>query len=97
MFSLEPNLALLAVSPRCLYVVAALAYDRDAPGDDERAMACYQALQREFVQAGYYPMRLGLPGFPEELPVQDDSRALLKRLKETLDPAGILAPGRYGF
>ncbi len=97
MFALEPNLALLALSPRCLYLVVALAYDREAPGEDERASACYQALQRELVQAGYYPMRLGLPGFPEALPVQDDSRALLRRLKDTLDPAGILAPGRYGL
>jgi 4-cresol dehydrogenase (hydroxylating) len=96
-FTFEPNLALLAVSPRCLYLVVALAYDRDAPGDDERALACYQALQRELVQAGYYPMRLGLPGFPEELPVQDDSRALMQKLKQAVDPAGILAPGRYGF
>lgn len=97
MFAFEPNLALLALSPRCLYAVVALAYDREAPGEDARALACYQALQREFVQAGYYPMRLGLQGFPEELPVGDDSRALLRRLKEAMDPAGILAPGRYGF
>jgi len=97
MFSLEPNVALLALSPRCVYLVVALAYDREIAGEDERAMACYQALQRELIQAGYYPMRLGLPGFPEEIPVQDDSRALLKRLKETMDPAGILSPGRYGF
>jgi 4-cresol dehydrogenase (hydroxylating) len=97
MFSLDPNVALLALSPRCVYLVVALAYDREVPGEDERAMACYQALQREFVQAGYYPMRLGLQAFPEELPVQDDSRALLKRLKDAVDPAGILSPGRYGF
>ena len=96
-YSLEPNVALLALSPRCVYLVVALTYDRDIAGEDERAMACYQALQREFIQAGYYPMRLGLQGFPEELPVQDDSRALLKRLKEAMDPAGILSPGRYGF
>jgi 4-cresol dehydrogenase (hydroxylating) len=97
MFSLEPNVALLALSPRCVYLVVALAYDREIAGEDERAMACYQSLQRELIQAGYYPMRLGLPGFPEEIPVQDDSRALLKRLKEAVDPAGILSPGRYGF
>ncbi|MBN1203370.1 MAG: FAD-binding oxidoreductase [Myxococcaceae bacterium] len=97
MFALEANVAFLALAPRCLYLVVALAYDRETAGEDARAMACYQALQREFTQTGYYPMRLGLPGFPEELPVQDDSRALLKRLKQALDPAGILAPGRYGF
>jgi 4-cresol dehydrogenase (hydroxylating) len=97
MFSLEPNVALLALSPRCVYLVMALAYDREIAGEDERAMACYQSLQRELIQAGYYPMRLGLPGFPEEIPVQDDSRTLLKRLKEAMDPAGILSPGRYGF
>ena len=95
MFGFEPNLALLAQSPRCLYLVVALAFDRDKRGEDERALACYRALARELTTSGYYPTRLGLQSAQDALPTGDDSPALLRRLKQALDPAGILAPGRY--
>ncbi|HEY0095185.1 MAG TPA: FAD-linked oxidase C-terminal domain-containing protein, partial [Archangium sp.] len=50
---------------------------------------------RELTGAGYYPTRLGLQSAQDALPTGDDSPALLRRLKQALDPAGILAPGRY--
>ncbi|MCY1074341.1 FAD-binding oxidoreductase [Archangium lansingense] len=95
MFGFEPNLALLALSPRCLYLVVALAFDRDKRGEDERALACYRALARELSTAGYYPTRLGLQSAEDALPTGDDSPALLRRLKQAVDPSGILAPERY--
>lgn len=95
LFGFEPNLALLAHSPRCLYLVVAIAFDRDGRGEDDRALACYRALARELSTAGYYPTRLGLQAEGDPLPTTDDSPVILRRLKQTLDPAGILAPGRY--
>jgi 4-cresol dehydrogenase (hydroxylating) len=97
LFALEPNLALLGLTPRCLYLVSALIYDREVPKEDERAMACYRALERELTAAGYYPTRAGLQDSPAALPQDEGTRALLRRLKEALDPNGILAPGRYGL
>lgn len=95
LFGFEPNVALLAHSPRCLYLLVALAYDRDGRGEDERAMACYRALARELYVVGYPPTRLGLQSSGDALAPSDDSTALLRRLKQAVDPAGILAPGRY--
>ncbi|RJS21826.1 FAD-binding oxidoreductase [Corallococcus sp. H22C18031201] len=97
LFGLEPNLALLTHSPRCLYLVLALAYDRDVRGEDARAQACYQALSRELAGAGYYPTRLGLQSAGDTLAVTDDSLAVLQRIKSAVDPSGILAPGRYAL
>jgi 4-cresol dehydrogenase (hydroxylating) flavoprotein subunit len=94
LFGLEPNLALITHSPRCLYLVTALAYDRDAKGEDDRARACYRALTRELAEAGYVLTRAGLQAEGATPPVADDSTRVLGRLKAALDPAGVLSPGR---
>ncbi|WP_158625124.1 FAD-binding oxidoreductase [Corallococcus terminator] len=94
LFGLEPNLALLAHSPRCLYLATALAYDRDARGEDARAHACYRALTRELAEAGYFLTRAGLQAQEEAPPVRDASAELVRKLQAALDPRGILAPGR---
>lgn len=97
LFALEPNLAVLATSPRQALVVSMLVYDREVGGEDERARACHDALTRELTQAGFPPARTGiqLPDVP--LSPNDDSAQVLRRLKAALDPAGVLAPGRSGI
>lgn len=97
MFGLEPNLALLAPVSRCLYLVSALVFDREVAGEDEKALACLKALERELAAAGYLPARLGIASFPENHPTVDDSREVLRRLKLAVDPANVLSPGRYGL
>jgi hypothetical protein len=41
------------------------------------------------------PYRLGIHDMPIAARRIDDSAAALQRLRAALDPAGILAPGRY--
>lgn len=93
----EPMLALLAQHDRTAYLVPILCYDRDLPGEDERAMACHDALLAELIAAGYPPYRLGVQSMHSLPAPTDDSLALIERLKRTLDPNDILAPGRYDF
>ncbi|MDC0711678.1 FAD-binding oxidoreductase [Stigmatella sp. ncwal1] len=94
-FGFEPNLCVLGVSARCAYLVVAIIYDREAEGEDVRAMECYHALQQALGGAGYYPARLGIQAPVLPFTPEDDSQAVLKALKAALDPRGILAPGRY--
>lgn len=91
----EPMLALLAQHDRTAYLVPILCFDRDLPGEDERAMACHDALLSELIAAGYPPYRLGVQSMHSLPAPTDDSLALIERLKRTLDPNDILAPGRY--
>lgn len=96
LFGFEPNRAFIAVSPRCLYVIAAVLYDRDQPGHDARAMQCHDALLRELTEAGFPACRLGVQA-PAPPPSDDATGAVLRALKRLVDPGRVLAPGRYGL
>jgi 4-cresol dehydrogenase (hydroxylating) len=96
-FSLEPNIGMSCVSGRVLHAFAALVFDRDVAGEDERAMACHAAVSDGLAAAGYLPYRLGVHAM-ESLPRPvDDYGKLISTLKRALDPRDILAPGRYDF
>lgn len=93
----EPVIGVQCLSARAVHVVASILYDREAPGHDRRALACHLALVERLSTEGLFPYRLGIQAM-EALPAgQDDYEAVLRRIKQTLDPADVLAPGRYDF
>lgn len=94
---MEPHLSLECVSERSVIITIVLLYDRDVAGEDERAMACHHELLQKLIEAGYIPYRLGIHSMQGLPAVVDDSVLLQQRIKEALDPNGILAPGRYDF
>jgi 4-cresol dehydrogenase (hydroxylating) len=94
---LEPLLAMVAQTERVAYLVALLVYDRDEPGADEAAMRCHDEVLARLSAAGYPPYRLGVQSMDALPAPRDDHGALMERLKRALDPADVLAPGRYDF
>lgn len=89
----EPLISLTLISPRMANCVISITYDRDLGGEDERAMACYREMSEKCEAAGYYPYRLGIAS---ELRGGEGVHAeVVRKLKEAVDPAGIIAPGRY--
>ena len=93
-FGFEPMISLSMVTPRTVSCVISITYDRDAAGQDAQAMGCYDELVSRCNGEGYYPYRLGIQSMART--AQPDAYSnLIKTLKETLDPNGILAPGRY--
>jgi 4-cresol dehydrogenase (hydroxylating) len=91
----EPSIGSRCSRERTIDLVVGLMYDRDVPGEDERAMACHDRMLGLLVARGYLPERLGIQSMAALPPARDDSAWFLSRLKSALDPAGILAPGRY--
>jgi 4-cresol dehydrogenase (hydroxylating) len=90
----EPQMSVSLVTERSAICVTTISYDRHVPGDDEQALACYDALTRELVARGYPPYRLTVRSMHHAAgPSSYDSA--LAALKATLDPNDILAPGRY--
>jgi 4-cresol dehydrogenase (hydroxylating) len=94
-FGLEPVIAVRFPADRTALLACSILYDRDVPGEDDRADECYSRLVAEMGDGGYYPYRLGIQGM-DLLPAPvDDSAMILNRLKAALDPSDVLAPGRY--
>jgi 4-cresol dehydrogenase (hydroxylating) len=94
-YSLEPNVAITFPSERCVYLLPSLLFDRDDSEEDTRALACHDEMLRRMTDAGYLPYRLGIQSMSALPSSVDDYRQVLKRIKATLDPTGIVAPGRY--
>ncbi|MEZ4221976.1 MAG: FAD-binding oxidoreductase [Polyangiaceae bacterium] len=93
----EPFLVFITPTERIAFCMPLVIYDRDVPGEDERAMACHDALLTSFRRSGYLPHRLGIQSMHALPAAVDDFDDVLARLRAILDPAGILAPGRYDF
>ncbi|HEY0479581.1 MAG TPA: FAD-binding oxidoreductase [Kofleriaceae bacterium] len=91
----EPMLAIALCWPRAAHLTALLLYDREAPGADRRALACSRALATRWARHGWLPYRLGIHDMPVAARRIDDGAAAMRRLRAALDPAGVLAPGRY--
>lgn len=92
----EAHLGLNPSSAQHLNVFVALMFDRAVAGESARAMACHDALMTALIARGFPPYRLGAHAMDAAPPGDDDSAALLRDLKARVDPAGVLAPGRYG-
>jgi 4-cresol dehydrogenase (hydroxylating) len=90
----EPQMSISLASERSLICVITISYDRSVPGEDERALACHRVLTERLLTLGYPPYRLPV-GAMHYMAGQDEYSDALKQLKATLDPNGILAPGRY--
>jgi 4-cresol dehydrogenase (hydroxylating) len=93
-YGFEPMLSITLLTERTLNCVISISYDRDVPGEDERAMACHRELIEVLTSRGYHFYRLGIHMMGEMR--QDNSYTrTLRAIKQALDPAGVLAPGRY--
>jgi 4-cresol dehydrogenase (hydroxylating) len=90
----EPAISLTSITDRALACIISLTYDRDVPGEDERAMVCYHELLEKLAENGYYPYRLSI-GSMSTMSQPGAYTELLQTIKQTLDPNGILSPGRY--
>jgi 4-cresol dehydrogenase (hydroxylating) len=90
----EPMISLTVLTDRTLSCILSLGYDRDVPGEDDRAMTCYRELLDRLALQGYYSYRLSV-GAMSSMGEPGTYHKVLESLKRTLDPNGILAPGRY--
>jgi serine/threonine protein kinase len=85
--------AMLAVA-LCVALFISINYDRDVPGEDERAARCHEALLQCLAASGYHPYRLNNASM-SYMPGNDDTATFLSQIKKIVDPRNILAPGKY--
>jgi 4-cresol dehydrogenase (hydroxylating) flavoprotein subunit len=91
----------LLVMPRCVIQVYEFIYDRDDRDEVDRAFAACRELIVEAARAGYGEYRAHLEVMDlvaEQYDFNDHAqRRFNERLKDALDPDGILAPGKQGI
>jgi 4-cresol dehydrogenase (hydroxylating) len=90
----EPAISITVLTERTLACIISLGYDRDVAGEDARAMNCHRDLIERLAAMGYHSYRLSVGAMSA---MQDGSEygPFLERLKQIVDPRGVLAPGRY--
>jgi len=96
-YGFEPILSFQIINARCIYAIVSILYDRSVEDEDHQAIGCYHALVGALRAGGFYPYRLGLLSQEQPPSSEQSYRNLLHTLKRTIDPNGILAPGRYDF
>ena len=83
-----------AQSSQTLHGYVSLAWDRARPGADAEAMAAHDRLAARLLALNMAPFRRGWAGLRAQ-PITDGTMcAILARLRGTLDPSGVLSPGR---
>lgn len=91
----EPPLSLGFYDGRVTHVLCPILFDREAAGEDGRALECFHHTSASLEERDYIPYRLGIGPAQRPPAPSDDSPQVLQRLKKTLDPADVVAPGRY--
>ena len=94
---MEPLVTLTSVGDRLFDSTVPILFDRNDPQQCHEAGACHTALLRMARDLGCMPYRLGADDFRvfEELAPGQDGLSLIDRIRTTLDPAGILSPGKF--
>lgn len=92
---IEPLITLTSLSDRCFDSSVPLLFDRGDANQTARARACCRALLEAGRREGFVPYRLGIDAMDwltrSDAPAWD----LAAAIKSAVDPADIIAPGRY--
>ncbi|HEU5473527.1 MAG TPA: FAD-binding oxidoreductase [Actinophytocola sp.] len=84
------------LGPDLVDFVVTMRFEPDAPSV-ERAHRALELMYGLFTEAGFVPYRLDVDhaGWMDRLSPDPAARRFVRRLKEMLDPDGVIAPGRY--
>ena len=94
-YGIEPLITLTSLSERLFDSTVPLLFDRNDPAATAAAAACFDELLHSGKAQGWFPYRVGIGAMPALMGMQDNARSFHERLRRTLDPHDILAPGRY--
>ena len=92
----EAFLTYTMINERAMICVSNLYFDRRDADEAARARACYDELTTRLIDAGYPPYRCGPMGYAKLARNSGWSYwDVVGQLKATLDPDGVISPGRY--
>ncbi|WP_338762111.1 FAD-binding oxidoreductase [Massilia sp. METH4] len=83
------------INERALGGVLTVAYDAEDAAEVQRARTCYREIFDTMMATGYIPYRVGLQSMADLDSGNDGYWRMVGKIKAALDPANIIAPGRY--
>lgn len=83
-------------SARTVIVLVGVFYDKTDPADADRALRWYEDTRDAFVARGWPPYRATSMSQTTALDANPAGKAVVAAIKRALDPANLIAPGRYG-
>jgi 4-cresol dehydrogenase (hydroxylating) len=87
--------SLILLTERSLVAIFNIAFDKNAPGENEAASACYEKLVDVLMGMGHPLYRAGLQGMPKMREPDSVFWDVASEIKRTLDPGDIISRGRY--
>ncbi|HNR14444.1 MAG TPA: FAD-binding oxidoreductase [Thermodesulfobacteriota bacterium] len=91
----ESCITLTSVTRRAFDCTLPIYYNKENSDETKRAAACYEELFETCMKEGYIPYRFGIHSMEKETTRDDVFWDITRKIKEALDPCGILSPGRY--
>lgn len=95
-YGFEMPLTITLVTPERVVLTFNITFNKNDQGELSRAHALYSALNMQCQEEGFMPYRCGVQG-SAQISYSSEKLAVLRRLKEVLDPCNIIAPGRSGI
>ena len=92
---LEPLITFTTVNERALDTMIQISFDKTDSRERANAEKCYEELFDLLFQQGYLPYRIGIQSMDKLDAASSTFWDVCRKLKGTLDPNGIIAPGRY--
>lgn len=83
------------INERALGAVLTITYDKLDVDETGRAKTCHQSVFDAVMKAGYIPYRVGNQSMGALDPHGDVYWKTVARIRQALDPRGLIAPGRY--
>jgi 4-cresol dehydrogenase (hydroxylating) len=93
----EAAITVNLMSTKAMEGVVSLAFDRRNEEQTQAAHACIQEMEARYMEQGYPPYRVGINSMHHVVDENDPFWRTVRDLKQTLDPNGIIAPGRYNL
>lgn len=97
-FDFDCHITVKLINECALAAVYTIDYDAEDEAETERGIECYEAGVRKLLELGYPLYRASVRGMGLLASERDESVGdVVERMKGALDPAGIIAPGRYDW
>lgn len=94
-YGFEDCITFTTVTARSFDCTLPILYNKDDIEETKKASACFEELVSECMKAGYIPYRFGIQSMAQLTGRRDVFWDVIEKLKNALDPQGILSPGRY--